>query len=98
MWEIFCLSSLVESSVVVLQFTAEYKKHCSRMRNEQEESMKLSKISQMKPRNVFFWLLSRNIPDISEKCHTELMCIAGRWIYKMCAKQYRVEVGRSIIP
>ena len=38
------------------------------------------------PNNVFFWLLGRNIPDISEECHIKFRCIAGQWIYRIYHK------------
>ena len=38
------------------------------------------------PSRVFFWLLGRNIPDLSEECHMKFRCIAGKWIYKMYHK------------
>ena len=38
------------------------------------------------PRNVFFWLLGKNIPDISEECHMKFRCTVGKWIYKIYHK------------
>ena len=38
------------------------------------------------PHNVFFWLIGRNVPDISEKGHMDLELIAGRWIYRIYRK------------
>ena len=38
------------------------------------------------PQNSFVWLMGRNVPDISEKCHKVFRCIAGKWIYKIYNK------------
>ena len=38
------------------------------------------------PSNAFFWLLGRNIPNVSEECQVKFRCIAGKWIYKMYHK------------
>ena len=38
------------------------------------------------PHNSFFWLMGRNVPDISEKCHKDFRCITGKWIYKIYNK------------
>ena len=38
------------------------------------------------PQNSFFWLMGRNVPDISEKCNKEFRRIAGKWIYKIYNK------------
>ena len=46
-----------------------------------------------KPHNSFFWLMSRNVPDISDKCHKDFRCIAGKWIFKMYNKAVKNRCG-----
>ena len=45
------------------------------------------------PNNVLFWLLGRDIVDISEECHMKFRCIAGKWIYNHKAVMSRSGIG-----
>ena len=76
---------------------------CPGMHDEQEamydqiyrNAPEIRKIFTDEPSNVFFWLLGRNIPDISKNDHIALRRIAGRWIYRIYYKavQNRSGVG-----
>ena len=43
--------------------------------------------------NVFFWLLGRNIDDISEESHIEYRRIAGMWIHIIYCKAVKSRCG-----
>ena len=45
------------------------------------------------PQNSFFWLIGRNVPNISDKCLQDFRCIAGKWIYKMYNKAIKNRCG-----
>ena len=45
------------------------------------------------PRNVFFWLLGRNIPDFNEIDHLALRRTAGMWIRRIYLKAVQSRSG-----
>ena len=43
--------------------------------------------------NVFFWLLGRNVNDLSEESHIEFRRIAGMWIHRIYCKAVKNRSG-----